>query len=66
MERPIFFGCTDEGRYVFINLNDVSRVEVESGEATIYLRSGKTVPVADKNEARALIGILERLQLREN
>lgn len=60
MSRPVFFNCQVVSKTVFINLDDISRVEVEDGQVTIFLRGGWHVTVEDKTEARALLRLLEQ------
>lgn len=59
MSQPIFFDFQDGDKTVFINLADISRVEVKDGGVTVFMRDNASFSIADKAEAKTLIGILE-------
>jgi hypothetical protein len=59
VRQPVFFDFQYSDKTVFINLADVSRVEVKDGGVTVFMRNNDSFSIADKTEAKNLIGILE-------
>lgn len=59
MSQPVFFDFQDGDKTVFVNLADISRVEVRGGAVAIFMRNDDSFDIPDKAEARKLIEILE-------
>lgn len=59
MSQPVFFDFQDGDKAVFINLADISRVEVKAGAVTVFMRNNDSFSIADKVEAKTLIEMLE-------